>query len=197
LRTAILVRHGESVFSVRGLLNGDTSVPGGLTPAGVEQAQALGERLRDVPIDLVVTSGLERAIETADVATAGRHLPRLVLPELNDPLYGPFEGGTLEAYRAWAVSSSSSAEPGAGGESRYAMVERYAAAFDLILGRQEDTVAVFAHSLPLAYAIAAHDGLAPGARMPLVEYATPYEFSADELAQIVAELDRWLAAPTF
>jgi broad specificity phosphatase PhoE len=197
LQSAILIRHGESVFSVRGLLNGDTSVPGGLTPVGVEQARALGERLRDVPIDLVVTSELERAVETADVATAGRHLPRLVLPGLNDPLYGPFEGGTLEAYRVWALSSSSSAEPGDGGESRYAMVERYTAAFRLILGRPEDTVAVFAHSLPLAYVIAAHDGLAPGARMPIVEYATPYEFDADELALIVAELDRWLAAPTF
>jgi broad specificity phosphatase PhoE len=197
LQSAILMRHGESVFSVRGLLNGDASVPGGLTPVGVEQARVLGERLRDVPIDLVVTSELERAIETADIATAGRHLPRLVLPGLNDPRYGRFEGGSLEAYRDWAHSSSSSAEPGDGGESRYAMVERYTAAFRLILGRQEDTVAVFAHSLPLAYAIAAHDGLAPGARMPLVEYATPYEFSADELALIVAELDRWLAAPTF
>lgn len=197
MQTAILVRHGESVFSVRGLLNGDTSVPGGLTPAGIEQARALGERLGNVPIDLVVTSELERAIETAEVATTGRQLPRLVLPELNDPLYGPFEGGPLEAYRAWALSSSSSADPGDGGESRYAIVGRYRAAFRLILGRHEDTIAVFAHSLPLAYAIAAHDGLAPGARMPLVEYATPYEFSADELARIVAVLDRWLAAPTF
>lgn len=185
------------MFSVRGLLNGDTSVPGGLTPAGVAQARALGERLRAVPIDLVVTSELERASQTADVATAGRDLPRLVLPGLNDPLYGPFEGGPLEDYRAWASSSPSAAEPGDGGESRYAIVERYTAAFRLLLGRPEDTLAVFAHSLPLAYAIAARDGLAPGARMPLVEYAIPYEYDAEAFAGIVAVLDGWLAAPTF
>jgi broad specificity phosphatase PhoE len=197
VQTAILVRHGESVFSVRGLLNGDPSIPGGLTPAGVEQARALGDRLRGVPIDLVVTSEFERAVETADVATAGRGLPRLALAELNDPLYGPFEGAMLEDYRAWASSSPSSAAPGAGGESRYAIVERYAAAFRRLLDLRAETVVVFAHSLPLAYAIAASEGSLPSARMPLVEYATPYRYDAQELAGIAAVLERWLAAPTF
>ena len=197
MRTVILARHGESVFSVRGRLNGDKAVAVGLTPLGVEQAEILGAQLRDVPIDLVVTSELERAIETAAVATAGRDLPRLVVPELNDPLYGAYEGGLLEDYRAWASSSPSSAVPGGGGESRYSIVERYTGAFRRMLGFSEQTVVVVAHSLPLAYALAARDGDEPGARMPIVEYATPYAFSADELARVVAVLERWLDAPTF
>jgi broad specificity phosphatase PhoE len=197
MHRAILVRHGESVFSARGLLNGDVGVPGGLTPAGVEQARVLRERLANLPIDLVVTSELERAIETADIVTAGRGLPRLVMPELNDPLYGRFEGALLEDYRGWARSAPSSVAPGEGGESRYAIVARYAAAFRRLLGLREETVAVFAHSLPLAYAIAAHEGRPPGARMPLADYATPYEYTADELAEIATVLERWLAAPTF
>jgi len=197
MQRAILVRHGESVFSARGLLNGDRSVPGGLTPAGVEQARALAQRLRDVPIDLVVTSELERAIETADLATAGRGLPRLQLPELNDPMYGRYEGGRLDEYRAWASSAPSSEAPAGGGESRYAIVERYAAGFRRLLGLDQENVAVFAHSLPIAYAIAAHEGRAPGARMPVVEYATPYFYEAGELARIADVLEGWLAAPTF
>jgi broad specificity phosphatase PhoE len=197
MQRVLLIRHGESVFSAAGRLNGDLSVPGGLTPLGVEQAQALGEQLRDVPIDLVVTSELERAIQTADMATAGRDLPRLVISELNDPRYGPFEGGLLVDYRAWATASPSSAVPGDGGESRYSIIGRYTAAFRRVLALDEETAAVFAHSLPLAYAIAANDGEEPGARMPLVAYATPYEFTAEELQAIVDLLERWLAAPTF
>jgi broad specificity phosphatase PhoE len=197
MQRALLIRHGESVFSVDGRLNGDLSVPGGLTPLGVEQAQALGKRLHDVAIELVVTSELERAIRTADVATAGRDLPRLVIPELNDPMYGRYEGGLLEDYRAWATSSPSSAVPGDGGESRYSIIERYAAAFRRILAVDEAIIAVFAHSLPLAYAIAANEGREPGARMPLVAYATPYEFSAAEVEAIADVLERWLAVPTF
>ena len=186
------------MFSVRGILNGDPAVEGGLTAEGVEQARELGRRLRDVPLELVVTSELERAIATADEAVRGRELPRVVMRELNDPRYGPFEGAALENYRAWAGSAPSSASPGDGGESRYAIVARYAAGFRRLVERSEvDTVLVVAHSLPIAYVMAASAGLEPAARMPLVEYATPYEYSDSELEEVVGVLERWLAAPTF
>lgn len=197
METAILVRHGESEYSVRGALNGDTSVGCGLTPAGVEQATRLGELLRDERLDLCVTSAFERARATADAALAGRAIPRLVLAELNDPLYGPFEGGLLADYRAWASSASSSDAPGPGGESRIAIVDRYARALRTLLERPEPTILVVAHSLPVAYALGARDGVEPGARMPMAEYATAYPFTAAELDRAAALLERWVAAPTW
>src|SRR5438105_15348739 len=103
------------------------------------------------PIDLCITSEFQRARETADLALEGRDVPRLVLPELNDPLYGPYEGGQLEDYRAWASAQPSSAVP-EGGESRLAIVERYARAFRTVLARPERTILVVSHSLPVAYA---------------------------------------------
>jgi phosphoserine phosphatase len=195
MERAILARHGESIFSVRGIMNGDVSLPGGLTPEGHEQARALGRALRDEPIDLCVTSALERAIATAADALAGREVPRLVWPELNDPLYGRFEGLHLDEYRAWAADAHSSASPGEGGESRVAIVERYARAFRELLARPEETVLVVAHSLPIAYMLAAREGDAPGARVPLAGYAEPYPFSAEELERAVVMLEGWLAAP--
>ncbi len=173
----LLARHGESEFSVRGLLNGDRAVPGGLTPAGREQARALGERLRDEPLDLCVTSALQRTGETADEALGDRPVPRLVVPALNDPLYGRFEGAHLEDYRRWAASEPSSAVPEPGGESRLAIVERYAGAFRALLARPEETILVVAHSLPIAYALAAREGTPPAPRVPLAEYAEPYPFT--------------------
>ena len=44
MRRAFFARHGESEYSVRGLLNGDVAVSVGLTPAGVEQARRLRRR---------------------------------------------------------------------------------------------------------------------------------------------------------
>jgi broad specificity phosphatase PhoE len=194
---AILARHGESVFSALGLLNGDVTVAGGLTPAGLEQARFLGDRLRREPVDIVVTSAFERTIVTADEALGDRVLPRVVLPDLNDPLYGQFEGAEIEEYRAWTLASPSSQAPGEGGESRYAIVERYAGALRKLVERSEDTVLVVAHSLPIAYALTAREGREPAARMPLVEYATPYVFTRGELEEVAAVLERWLSAPTF
>jgi broad specificity phosphatase PhoE len=197
MEQALLVRHGESVYSARALMNGDASVPVGLTPAGVAQARALGAQLRDTPLDLAVTSALARTVATADEILRGRRVPRLVVPRLNDPLYGAYEGRPLEEYRAWAVSAPSSASPPGGGESRQVLLARYVAAFRELVGRPEPAILVVAHSLPIAYALEAKAGSAPNAHMPLVEYATAYHFSGEELAAVAEALAGWLTAPGF
>lgn len=196
MRRVILARHGESEFSARAVLNGDARVAGGLTAAGKVQARELGEALRDVPLGLCVVTEFQRVRETADEALRGREVPRLVVPELNDPRYGPFEGRPLEEYRAWAASAPSSETP-SGGESRHAIVTRYARGLRLLLARPEETILVVAHSLPLAYVLGARDGLDPMARVPLVAYAKAYELDAGELERATGLLERWVATPTW
>jgi broad specificity phosphatase PhoE len=195
--TVILARHGESEYSVRGALNGDASISLGLTEAGETQARALGQDLAETAIDLCVTSSFERARRTADLALAGRDIPRVVVAELGDPDYGPFEGATLEAYRAWASAAPSSAGPGGGGESRLSIVARYVRAFRSILARPERSALVVAHSLPLAYVLGALGGNPPVPRVPLVEYAHAHRLTAAELERSVSLLDAWCAAPTW
>ena len=87
----ILARHAQSVFNVRGVLNGDPSIPGGLTEEGRAQARRLGDRLAQERIDLCVTTEFERTRETADILLDGRDVSRLVMPELNDPPNGELE----------------------------------------------------------------------------------------------------------
>ncbi len=57
------VRHGESVSNVEGRWQGQGDSP--LSRDGVRQAHALAERFRPDPFDLVVSSDLSRALETA------------------------------------------------------------------------------------------------------------------------------------
>src|SRR5262249_21377393 len=149
VKRAFFARHGESEYSVRELLNGDVAVSVGLTDAGREQARRLGTVLRAEPLDLCVTSTLLRPQLTADLALGEREVPRLAVPELNDPLYGPYEGRGLKEYRAWAGNASSGDVPGDGGESRYSIVERYVLAFRVVLDREEESLLVVAHSLPI------------------------------------------------
>ena len=197
MESAILVRHGESVFSARGLATGRVDVRCPLSEEGVAQARALADELAGAEIDLCVTSELERTRQTADLALAGRTVPRIVLPELNDPLYGRFESGPLDAYRAWALANDSATEPPGGGEPRQAIVARYAAGFRTILGRPERVILVVTHSLPIAYILMALSGRDPAPSVPLVEYAKAHTLGADELQRAVARLDAWHGAPTW
>jgi broad specificity phosphatase PhoE len=194
---ALLVRHAESVFSARGITNGRADVPCPLSAHGVAQAQALAQDLADEDIDLCVTSELERTRQTADIAVADRTVPRIVVPELNDPLYGRYESGPLDDYIAWALANDSAAEPPGGGEQRQKLVARYAAGFRSLLERPERTILVVTHSLPAAYVLMALAGRDPAPHVPLVEYAKIHVISARELAHAIDRLEGWCAAPTW
>ncbi len=146
---------------------------------------------------MCVTTEFERTRQTADVALGGRDVPRVVVPELNDPLYGDYEGGALEHYRAWADGAVSSDQPPGGGEARRHIVERYVRGFRRVLSWTEASALVVAHSLPIAYVLAALDGAAPAPRVPLVRHAHPHRLRADELEGAVAVLESWCASPTW
>jgi broad specificity phosphatase PhoE len=194
----ILARHGESVYSVRGLVNGDPTVDVGLTPAGEEQARALGRAIAAEPIDLCVVSTMRRTRATADAALAGRAVPVEEAADLADPRAGRFEGLPLEEYRAWAWPASSAEDPPGGGESRRAIVDRYADAYRALLDRPEPLVLAVVHALPIAYVLDALDGSPPAPRIGrTIEYATPFPLDAGELSRALAVIDAWREQPTW
>jgi broad specificity phosphatase PhoE len=195
MREAILVRHGETVLSVEGNVNGDPAIAVPLTDTGRAQARALGETLRSEAIDLCVTSTMERSGETADIALEGRSIPRVELPELNDIRFGRFEGGPLSEYRAWASVNDPVVPAPGGGESRVDTVRRYVKAFREILARPEEVILVVAHSLPIRYVLNAAADRNPVPRVEQVRYAEAHRLDRDELEAAVERLERWTAQP--
>jgi len=194
----ILARHGESVFSARGLVNGDPAVDVGLTPAGEEQARELGRALAGEPLDVCVVSALRRTRATAEAALAGRAVPIEELAAFDDPRAGRFEGLPLDEYRVWAWAAGSAEDAPGGGESRRAIVARYAAAYRAQLDRPDPVVLAVLHALPIAYLVDAVDGLPPAREMGrAIEYARPYPVDAGELRRGLAVLDAWLEEPTW
>ena len=195
---AILVRHAESEFSSRGLVNGDPTATGGaLTETGRAQARELGRVLAREQIDLCVTSEFERVRETADIALEGRDVPRLVLPELNDIRFGSFEGKLLSDYREWAWNNGPDDACPGGGESRVAAARRFTNAFRKVLERPERTVLVVAHGLPIRYVVDAARASNPSPRAEPIEYAEPHHIGAAEFERAVERLEAWVADPVF
>lgn len=87
----IIVRHGESEWNRIGRYQGQQDAP--LSELGMQQAQALAERLRNEPIDFIFSSPLQRAAKTAEAIA--RHHPTVpfehssAIMEIN---HGDWEG---------------------------------------------------------------------------------------------------------
>jgi 2,3-bisphosphoglycerate-dependent phosphoglycerate mutase len=62
----IMVRHGQSIWNLLNLFAGWVDVP--LSSKGIEEALAAGEKIKDIPIDIIFTSALIRAQMTAMLA---------------------------------------------------------------------------------------------------------------------------------
>jgi len=193
----VLVRHAESEYSVRGMLNGDPRVAVALTDEGREQARKLGDALASLQIDLCATSEFLRTIETADLAFAERGVPRLVVPELNDIRFGEYEALAFADYLAWARSAAPTDVPPGGGESRAAVVDRYVRGFRLLLARPERRILAVLHGLPIRYVLNVLAGRPPQPVLDQVPYTQPFRVSAEELEEALAGLEAWTAAPAW
>ena len=83
-----LARHGETAWSVAGKHTGRTDIP--LTPQGERNAQRLGQRLAGVALGQVLSSPLERARRTCQLAGFGDRVQ--IDPDLVEVDYGRYEG---------------------------------------------------------------------------------------------------------
>ena len=83
-----LVRHGETAWTLTGQHTGLTDLP--LTESGERAARDLGSRLADLRVDRFLSSPLQRARRTAELAMPGAFV------ETDDDLmewdYGAYEG---------------------------------------------------------------------------------------------------------
>ena len=88
LPSVYLARHGETAWSLSGQHTGRTDLP--LTDQGEANAVALGLRLRGMTFSLVLTSPLQRARRTCELAGFGQvAIPDSDLAEWD---YGDYEG---------------------------------------------------------------------------------------------------------
>jgi broad specificity phosphatase PhoE len=83
-----IVRHGETAWSLSGQHTGRTDIP--LTERGDANARRLGERLKSLKFALVLTSPLQRARRTCDLA--GYAAVGISDSDLMEWDYGDFEG---------------------------------------------------------------------------------------------------------
>ncbi len=86
--TLCLLRHGETEENLARILQGH--LPGKLTENGKAQARAVRDRLDLQQFDVIVSSDLQRVIDTVDIILYGR-----TMPWERSPLFREIDWGSL------------------------------------------------------------------------------------------------------
>lgn len=94
MTTLLLVRHGLTAMTGPVLAGWTPGIH--LNDRGREQATALAERLREVPLAAIVASPLERCQETASAIVTGRDIAVTTDERLGECKYGDWTGQELK-----------------------------------------------------------------------------------------------------
>jgi probable phosphoglycerate mutase len=158
LQRAILIRHGETEWTLSGQHTGTTDIP--LTEKGRAAARLLAPLAVQASITLVLTSPLLRARETCELAGLGAHAQ--VDADLLEWNYGEYEGLTLKEIQArdprWLLFRDGCP----GGETPDQVAARVDRAIARIRSVSGDVV-LFAHGHVFRVFAARWLGLPPGA----------------------------------
>ena len=147
----LAIRHGETAWNVGNRIQGQLDVP--LNETGRWQARRLGAALADETIDVVYTSDLARAHETAQaLASVPAARPLVADTGLRERHFGRFEGCTwAEIETDWPLESERwrRRDPAFGPEGGETLTQFYeravGAATRLASAHPGQTIALVAH----------------------------------------------------
>jgi probable phosphoglycerate mutase len=197
----LLVRHAVNDFVKTGRLAGWT--PGvHLNEEGLAQAEALGQRLVDAPIDQIYASPLERTMETAQAVQ--QHHPHLAIashPGIGEVRYGDWEGmaiSALQGRKMWqVVQQTPSRAYFPNGETMRGVQERAVNAIEeLVVRHPRQLVVVVSHADLIKMLVAHYMGthldqfqrivISPASITTLMlGYGRPYVVSVNDIAHVL------------
>jgi broad specificity phosphatase PhoE len=184
----VVVRHGATEWSQSGRHTGRTDLP--LLEEGRRQAAELGRRLAGHDFALVLTSPLERARQTCEIAGFGARAQ--VSDDLREWDYGDYEGLTTDGIRAgrpgWSLWEDGAPE----GESAQDVAARADRVIAAVRSQTGDVLA-FAHAHLLRVLGVRWVGL--DARAGALLTLAPATLSVLGWERDVAVIARWNDAP--
>lgn len=89
-----ITRHGQTVWNKEGKIQGNKN--SALTEDGILGAELMCEKMRDIEIDYIISSPIERAMKTAQIIKGEKEVPIIECDGLKEINCGDFEGVKFE-----------------------------------------------------------------------------------------------------
>lgn len=133
-----ITRHGETEYSLNNIVCGSTDSV--LTDKGREQARRLADNIKDcnMRIDVIYTSPLVRARETAEIISKANSVPIIVDKRLREQNCGFYEGKVKRNDAAFNDAIIHFANRLKGGDSALQLAQRVYNFLDEICASDED-----------------------------------------------------------
>ena len=161
-----LIRHGETDWNIEGRYQGQADPP--LNQRGIEQAEKLCEQLKGEDLELVFTSPLLRAKQTAAILT-----DQLLIPLKDDPrlmeihqgewqtrLRAEIQASYQDVFHEWETNPWEVTPPG--GENLSQVQERVNASIaDITNLHPNQRVGIVTHRIPIALIKVRYQNLDP------------------------------------
>ena len=120
-----VMRHGETDYNKARKLQGKHDIP--LNENGIELAKITAAAIKDIPIDVIYSSPLTRAITTAEIIREGRTADIIIDNRLEEMGFGVLEGVAKERIPEDFFNFFNAPEkyvPAEGGETFEAVIKR-------------------------------------------------------------------------
>jgi broad specificity phosphatase PhoE len=182
-KEVFFIRHGQTELNRHGIVQG-SGVDAPLNEEGHRQAALFYRHYADYPFEKVITSTLQRTVQTIEPFLVQRQLPHCALPEINEISWGDHEGRRsepwmIEAYNrmiaAWAEGDLHASLRN--GESAAQLIARVDRFIDMLIDMPEQNLLVCTHGRTLRCMITRLKQLPPVA-MEQVHHANTGVFHA-------------------
>jgi len=161
MKKIYFIRHGETESNRQGIFRGTLDMP--LSKNGLEQAGDLHRYFSLIPIDIVYSSPLQRAVRTAEIAfpTLSPVIDRLVdnlnLGDWSGKEKKKMQEEFPQEWQRWIEEPEKMVFPGGEGLSDvYARVEKF---LEKLTGLEQENIAVVSHRSVIKVMLAAMTGL--------------------------------------
>lgn len=153
--TIYLTRHGQTLWNLEKRLQGRGNSP--LTEDGIERAKELRDRLKNIHIDIIYSSPIERAFETAKIIKGDKDIEIITDNGFMEMSFGDYEGRRTDEIMkenpSWDISlimKGSTKLSAPNGENLGEVRIRVANTMDKIIKRNiGKTILIVAHGITL------------------------------------------------
>jgi probable phosphoglycerate mutase len=149
----VVVRHGEGIHNLLGLMTSTRSPGVHLTEKGIQQVQATAAQLKQqgIQADKIYVSPVYRTLQTAQMIASGLDLPYqkvAVEDRLREQFFGHFEDHLFADYLSYFDNPEDAfAKAAPGGESGAAVFQRTVEFLrDIGEQHQEETIVLITHA---------------------------------------------------